>query len=88
MSIEREKQVAAEAAAELVESGMTDQPGGVRGHGQVPVPARILRHGGALQFRQIATVWLPVISLNGALFATLHCTEPFHLGGDGFAMVW
>jgi enoyl-CoA hydratase/carnithine racemase len=39
--------------------GMTDQPIGIRGHGQVPVPARILRHEERSSFGRSQTVWLP-----------------------------
>jgi len=39
--------------------GVTDQALCVRGHGQVPVPARILRHEERSSFGRSQTVWLP-----------------------------
>jgi hypothetical protein len=49
---------------------MADQALCVRGHGQVPVPTRILRHEERSSSGRLQRCGYRVISQNGALFAT------------------
>ncbi len=68
--------VAAIGATRRHHAGMPDQAVGVRGHRQIPVPARILGTRGAPVPRKLHWCRYRVISRNGALFATYLCVTP------------